>query len=85
MKDNPPAEPQFDKLMRQIAADQPRVTKFKINWDSANSNPEATNECAAAQDTEMVDDSSNNGLLKNPEVSQEKTIINNNEGLVFEQ
>ncbi len=27
----------FDKLVRTIATDQPRVTKFKINWDSENS------------------------------------------------
>ncbi|RNA37461.1 histone chaperone asf1 [Brachionus plicatilis] len=85
LKDNPPSEPQFDKLMRQIAADQPRVTKFKINWDSANSNSEGNNECVAAQDSEMVEDSSNNLVLKNSELSQEKTIVNNNEGLVFEQ
>lgn len=34
LRENPPAEPQFDKLIRTIASDQPRVTKFKINWDS---------------------------------------------------
>ena len=36
MRENPPAEPLFDKLIRTIASDQPRVTKFKINWDSAS-------------------------------------------------
>jgi histone chaperone ASF1 len=36
LKDNPPSEPLFDKLVRTIASDQPRVTKFKINWDSAS-------------------------------------------------
>jgi histone chaperone ASF1 len=33
LKDNPPSEPQFAKLVRTIAAEQPRVTKFKVNWD----------------------------------------------------
>lgn len=84
MKDNPPAEPQFDKLVRQIAADQPRVTKFKINWDPASST-EAANECTAAQDTEMIEETSNNAILKNTDLSQEKTNVNVNEGLVFEQ
>ncbi len=37
LRDNPPIEPIFDKLVRTIATDQPRVTKFKINWDSENS------------------------------------------------
>jgi len=37
LRDNPPIEPMFDKLVRTIATDQPRVTKFKINWDSENS------------------------------------------------
>jgi len=35
LRENPPAEPQFDKLVRAIAANEPRVTKFKINWDSS--------------------------------------------------
>ena len=35
LRENPPAEPQFDKLVRTIAANEPRVTKFKINWDSS--------------------------------------------------
>lgn len=44
LRENPPVEPQFDKLVRTIAAHEPRVTKFKINWDSATAaaNPEAT-------------------------------------------
>ena len=32
MKENPPPEPQFNKMVRTILSDQPRVTKFKINW-----------------------------------------------------
>ena len=37
LKDNPPSEPLFDKLIRTIATDQPRVTKFKIIWESTES------------------------------------------------
>lgn len=33
MKENPPAVPQFDKLMRNILATNPRVTRFKVDWD----------------------------------------------------
>jgi len=35
MRENPPSEPQFAKLIRTIAANEPRVTKFKINWESS--------------------------------------------------
>ena len=35
LRENPPTEPKFDKLIRTVASDTPRVTKFKINWDSA--------------------------------------------------
>ena len=35
MRENPPSEPQFNKLIRTIAANEPRVTKFKINWESS--------------------------------------------------
>ena len=31
--ENPPPKPLFDKLQRNILASNPRVTKFKVNWD----------------------------------------------------
>ena len=73
--------------MRQIAADQPRVTKFKINWDSPNANAEGetANGCTG-QDSEMIEDSSSNVMMKTMDKSQETKIQGNtNEGLVFEQ
>lgn len=36
LKENPPAIPQFDKLMRNILATNPRVTRFKVDWDDTN-------------------------------------------------
>jgi len=33
LKEYPPQEPQFNKMIRTILHDQPRVTKFKINWE----------------------------------------------------
>ncbi|XP_015108363.1 histone chaperone asf1 [Diachasma alloeum] len=33
LRENPPAQPQFDKVQRNILGDKPRVTRFKINWD----------------------------------------------------
>lgn len=33
-----PSPPLWDKLQRNILATNPRVTKFKINWDSAENN-----------------------------------------------
>nr|SVE70749.1 EOG090X0G12 [Daphnia similis]SVE71378.1 EOG090X0G12 [Daphnia similis]SVE72010.1 EOG090X0G12 [Daphnia similis]SVE72637.1 EOG090X0G12 [Daphnia similis] len=36
LKENPPAVPQFDKLMRNILATNPRVTRFKVDWDDTN-------------------------------------------------
>ena len=35
MKENPPTEPQFNKLIRTILSDEPRVTKFKIIWETS--------------------------------------------------
>jgi len=34
LKENPPAQPLFDKITRNILASQPRVTRFKINWEN---------------------------------------------------
>jgi histone chaperone ASF1 len=33
LKENQPSIPQFDKLQRNILATNPRVTRFKIDWD----------------------------------------------------
>ncbi|ENN81450.1 histone chaperone asf1 [Dendroctonus ponderosae] len=36
LKENPPSPPQFDKVTRNILASEPRVTRFKINWEEPN-------------------------------------------------
>lgn len=33
LRENAPTKPQFDKLQRNILATNPRVTRFKIDWD----------------------------------------------------
>ncbi|XP_062596688.1 histone chaperone asf1b-B-like [Saccostrea cucullata] len=33
LKENPPSSPQYDKVERNILATNPRVTRFKIDWD----------------------------------------------------
>jgi len=47
MTENPPEQPVFDRLTRNILASNPRVTKFKINWDSSEA---ATATTAAVPD-----------------------------------
>jgi len=34
LRENPPPQPLFDKLTRNIVASKPRFTRFKINWDN---------------------------------------------------
>ena len=34
LRENPPATPQIERLVRNILADKPRVTKWSINFDS---------------------------------------------------
>ncbi len=34
--ENPPEQPDFSRLKRNILASNPRVTKFKINWEDPN-------------------------------------------------
>lgn len=34
LQDNPPDEPQIDKMHRVILTDDPRVTRFNIDWDN---------------------------------------------------
>lgn len=33
LRENPPTQPLFEKVQRNILGDKPRVTRFKINWD----------------------------------------------------
>lgn len=40
LRENPPPQPQFDKVQRNILGDKPRVTRFKINWDDGASSTE---------------------------------------------
>ncbi|KAL1455959.1 hypothetical protein WDU94_000721 [Cyamophila willieti] len=40
LKENPPEKPQFDKVVRNILASEPRVTRFKINWDDSDQRDE---------------------------------------------
>ncbi|RZF44221.1 hypothetical protein LSTR_LSTR003861 [Laodelphax striatellus] len=42
LRENPPAQPQFDKVMRNILGTEPRVTRFKINWDDSETAAAAT-------------------------------------------
>ena len=40
--ENPPSSPQYDKLQRNILATNPRVTRFKIDWDDSPSSQGTT-------------------------------------------
>ncbi|CAL4089401.1 unnamed protein product, partial [Meganyctiphanes norvegica] len=58
MQESPPDTPVFDKLQRNILGSQPRVTKFKIDWDDAKDNeniPPAENTGDASTSQNSVD------------------------------
>jgi len=42
LRETPPTPPLWDKLQRNILATNPRVTKFKINWDNNSDSSENT-------------------------------------------
>ncbi len=52
MTENPPEQPVFDRLTRNILASNPRVTKFKINWENQDA---AGSSAAAGEETSPVD------------------------------
>merc|ERR1711936_598053 len=51
MQETPPETPLFDKLTRNILASNPRVTKFKINWDSTTSQSNTNGEGTSTEQT----------------------------------
>ncbi|XP_046669645.1 histone chaperone asf1 isoform X1 [Homalodisca vitripennis] len=44
LRENPPAVPQFDKVVRNILGSEPRVTRFKINWDDSETQMKTSTE-----------------------------------------
>lgn len=71
MRENPPSEPQFNKLIRTIAANEPRVTKFKINWESSASAAAAAAAAAIAGTTSAEAD----GIESTMEVNQTTSLF----------
>lgn len=53
MVENPPETPDFDHLQRNILASNPRVTKFKINWEDGTSTGETETMATDAEAKEM--------------------------------
>ena len=49
LKENPPAQIQFEDLVRNILADKPRVTRFPINWDKTGVEQPMPEAIAAAE------------------------------------
>lgn len=47
--ENPPATPQYDKLQRNILATNPRVTRFKIEWDDNQSQQQSSGQETGCQ------------------------------------
>ncbi|KAF4517945.1 hypothetical protein B566_EDAN005311 [Ephemera danica] len=59
MRENPPAEPQYQQMMRNILATAPRVTRFKIDWDGTGiqgSAGEGTSGCSGEVDQCLSND-----------------------------
>ena len=45
LQENPPEPPQVEKLSRNILESNPRVTKFKIEWEELPPQPTAGGDC----------------------------------------
>jgi histone chaperone ASF1 len=74
LKENPPIEPIFSKLIRTIASDEPRVTKFKINWDSDLNNIDIANTCETQSNKDQ-----------NQQANEQKNNLNSNNTEVNDQ
>ena len=65
LTETPPPEPQLDRLKRNILASNPRVTKFKINWDgkaaaNGDGNGESSSTAANGMDEDKIPHPSDN-------------------------
>lgn len=65
LRENPPPKPQFDKVIRNILGSQPRVTRFKINWDDVNTNGSGQVEAVGSQYNASQEDGFNDTSSQN--------------------
>ncbi|XP_020289707.1 histone chaperone asf1 [Pseudomyrmex gracilis] len=73
LRENPPPQPQFEKVQRNILGDKPRVTRFKINWDdcptgTTNNLPDGM-EAPSLEDTSQDAPTSTLGFTENTQNS----------------
>ena len=83
LRDNPPSEPQFNKLVRTIAANEPRVTKFKINWDSSTaaatgSQAEVSQACGSVDGMNNASNGQDSNMMEVGSVNAASSIANSN-------
>ncbi|XP_078043664.1 uncharacterized protein LOC144473570 [Augochlora pura] len=82
LRENPPPQPQFDKVQRNILGDKPRVTRFKINWDDGTSS--TTNNVPDGMDAQSLEETSQDaptstlGFTESTHNSMEVMCINQN-------
>jgi histone chaperone ASF1 len=61
--ENPPSVPQYDKLQRNILATNPRVTRFKIEWDDQQGRHEGAGPSGDSNVAEESSTASSSGLI----------------------
>lgn len=70
--ENPPSEPDLSKLKRNILADKPRVTKFKINWDDSPENNKDSENIPPESGSDNKNGVSGDGKKKEGETDKKK-------------
>jgi len=58
LRETPPSPPLWEKLQRNILATNPRVTKFKINWDGSEGAAENSENVPPKRDPNQLSDNS---------------------------
>ena len=52
LNEAPPETPQYDRIMRNILADKPRVTRYQIDWSSSDQSIEQTSDQGMEQSSD---------------------------------
>lgn len=80
LRENPPSPPQFDKVTRNILASEPRVTRFKINWEEPHQENGISNGTSSgATSTEQTPGPSTSNAERNGESNSAVGIPSFNE------
>lgn len=70
LRENPPSPPQFDKVVRNILASEPRVTRFKVNWEDVPTENGQSGDPSTSENNQNITEENETSLVETPSFNE---------------